>query len=79
MIFVGIFWILINFCFRHDFKLVFNVDIQTTMSKGDRLIYGESSMTHAMVFTGCSTDVSLFLPIFKLSKIISNNFCFPGK
>lgn len=43
---------------------MFNVDIQTTMSKGDRLIYGESSMTHAMVFTGCSTDVSIFLITF---------------
>lgn len=40
----------------HDFKLVFDVDVQKTLSKADRLIYGESSMTHAMVFTGVSVD-----------------------
>lgn len=40
----------------HDFKLVFGVDIQTTLSKADRLLYGESAMTHAMVFTGVSVD-----------------------
>lgn len=44
--------------FRHDFKLVFGVDIQTTMSKADRLLYGESAMTHAMVFTAVTCDVS---------------------
>lgn len=40
----------------HDFELVFGVDIQTTLSKADRLLYGESAMTHAMVFTGASVD-----------------------
>ncbi|KRF94065.1 bleomycin hydrolase isoform X1 [Drosophila mojavensis] len=40
----------------HDFKLVFDIDIQTTFSKADRLIYGESAMTHAMVFTAVSVD-----------------------
>lgn len=45
--------------YRHDFKLVFGVDIQTTMDKADRLMYGESMMTHAMVFTGVSVDVSI--------------------
>ncbi|XP_052870148.1 bleomycin hydrolase isoform X1 [Anopheles cruzii] len=40
----------------HDFKLVFGVDIQTTMDKADRLLYGDSMMTHAMVFTGVSVD-----------------------
>lgn len=29
------------------------------MSKADRVIYGESSMNHAMVFTGVSFDVSI--------------------
>lgn len=43
----------------HDFKLVFDIDIQTTFSKADRLIYGESAMTHAMVFTAVSVDVSI--------------------
>lgn len=40
----------------HDFKLVFDVDIQKTLTKADRLLYGESSMTHAMVFTAVSVD-----------------------
>ncbi|KAF5271996.1 hypothetical protein FQR65_LT04977 [Abscondita terminalis] len=40
----------------HDFSLLFGTDVQTTMSKADRLLYGESAMTHAMVFTGCSTN-----------------------
>jgi bleomycin hydrolase len=39
-----------------DFDLVFGVDIQTTISKADRLIYGETAMNHAMVFTGASVD-----------------------
>ncbi|XP_077299691.1 bleomycin hydrolase-like [Arctopsyche grandis] len=38
----------------HDFSLVFGTDIQTTLTKADRVIYGESSMTHAMVFTAVS-------------------------
>ncbi|KAG5900093.1 hypothetical protein JTB14_016062 [Gonioctena quinquepunctata] len=40
----------------HEFPLVFGIDIQTTLSKADRLLYGESSMTHAMVFTAVSTN-----------------------
>ncbi|KAI8127898.1 Bleomycin hydrolase [Lucilia cuprina] len=40
----------------HDFKLVFDIDIQKTLTKADRLIYGESAMTHAMVFTAVSLD-----------------------
>ncbi|XP_020715250.1 bleomycin hydrolase isoform X1 [Ceratitis capitata] len=40
----------------HDFKLVFDVDIQTPLSKADRLIFGESAMTHAMLFTAVSVD-----------------------
>lgn len=42
----------------HDFKLVFDVDIQLTLSKGDRMTFGESAMTHAMSFTAVSCDVS---------------------
>lgn len=37
---------------------MFGVDIQTPLSKADRVIYGESAMTHAMVFTAVSLDVS---------------------
>lgn len=40
----------------YDFSVVFGTDIQVTMSKGDRLLYNESAMTHAMVFTGVDTD-----------------------
>lgn len=40
----------------HDFPLVFGVDIQSTLSKADRLLYGESCMTHAMVFTAVNID-----------------------
>lgn len=42
----------------HDFKLLFGVDIQITLSKADRMIYGESAMTHAMTFTAVSCGVS---------------------
>jgi len=40
----------------HDFNLVFGVDVQKTMTKADRLLYGESAMTHAMVFTAVSIN-----------------------
>ena len=35
---------------RCDYQLVFNVDPKT-LDKGERLEYGESMMTHAMVLT----------------------------
>lgn len=53
-------YLLYDFHCRNDFKLVFGVDIQTPLSKADRLLYGESSLTHAMVFTAVSLDVSNF-------------------
>ena len=34
----------------YDFETLFNIDLK--MSKADRLDYGESKLTHAMVFTG---------------------------
>ncbi|KAI7904643.1 peptidase C1B, bleomycin hydrolase [Cokeromyces recurvatus] len=37
-----------------DYKLAFNVDFNLT--KAQRLLYGESAMTHAMVFTGVHLD-----------------------
>ncbi|XP_008205982.1 bleomycin hydrolase isoform X1 [Nasonia vitripennis] len=40
----------------HDYQLMFGTDIQLGLSKADRLLYGESSMTHAMVFTAVSYD-----------------------
>ncbi|VEN42374.1 unnamed protein product [Callosobruchus maculatus] len=40
----------------HNFPLVFGVDIQNPLTKADRLIYGESAMTHAMVFTAVNIN-----------------------
>lgn len=40
----------------HDYPLVFGVDVQLGMDKSDRLIYGDSAMTHAMVLTGCHIE-----------------------
>ncbi|KPI98983.1 Bleomycin hydrolase [Papilio xuthus] len=39
-----------------DFKLVFNTEVQVGLNKADRLMYGDSCMTHAMVFTAVGTD-----------------------
>lgn len=40
----------------HDFKLLFNNEVQIGLNKADRLLYGDSCMTHAMVFTGLGID-----------------------
>merc|ERR1712029_508226 len=40
----------------HDYQLVFGVEVQTGMDKGSRLVFGDSLMTHAMVFTGCHEE-----------------------
>ncbi|XP_052738811.1 bleomycin hydrolase [Bicyclus anynana] len=40
----------------HDYRLVFNTDVQVGLPKADRLLYGDSCMTHAMVFTAAATD-----------------------
>ncbi|KAI8059654.1 peptidase C1B, bleomycin hydrolase [Gongronella butleri] len=37
-----------------DYELAF--DVKFDMSKADRILYGESAMTHAMVFTGVHLD-----------------------
>ncbi|XP_071945104.1 bleomycin hydrolase-like [Antedon mediterranea] len=42
---------------QHDYALVFDTTVKG-LSKADRLIYGESLMTHAMVFTAVSIDES---------------------
>ncbi|KAL4713633.1 hypothetical protein ACJJTC_002980 [Scirpophaga incertulas] len=39
-----------------DYRLVFNTEVQIGLSKADRLCYGDSCMTHAMVFTALSVD-----------------------
>ncbi|KAK0079888.1 hypothetical protein PV326_008480, partial [Microctonus aethiopoides] len=38
----------------HDIEAMFGIDAQLGLEKPDRLIYGESCMTHAMVFTAFS-------------------------
>lgn len=40
----------------YDFKLMFGTDIQSTLSKADRLLYGDSMMVHAMALTAVSVD-----------------------
>lgn len=63
----------------HDFELVFGVDIQTTLSKADRMLYGESAMSHAMTFTAVSVDVSSCYIHFHFDSVftlISSSFCF---
>lgn len=45
---------------RHDYRLVFNTEVQVGLNKADRLLYGDSCMTHAMVFTAVGTDVSIY-------------------
>ena len=35
----------------HDYPLVFGVEVQTGMNKANRLVYGDSLMTHAMTLT----------------------------
>lgn len=47
----------------HDYKLVFGVDISITMTKAERMICGESMMTHAMALIGVSFDGSDALPM----------------
>jgi aminopeptidase C len=43
---------------RHDYNLVFGVDVTLGLTKAERLLYGESMMTHAMAFTAVSLNVS---------------------
>ncbi|XP_076041577.1 bleomycin hydrolase [Oratosquilla oratoria] len=40
----------------HDYKSVFGVEVGIGLSKADRLLFGESLMTHAMVFTAVSIN-----------------------
>jgi len=40
----------------HDYNMVFDTNVNLNLSKADRLIYGDSSMTHAMVLTGFRVD-----------------------
>lgn len=44
--------------FSHDYQLVFGTDVSIPMTKAQRMLYGESAMTHAMVLTGVNVEVS---------------------
>uniref|UniRef100_A0A2P2I6B0 Bleomycin hydrolase n=2 Tax=Hirondellea gigas TaxID=1518452 RepID=A0A2P2I6B0_9CRUS len=39
----------------HDYKMLLGVDVYLGLCKADRLVYGDSLMTHAMTFTACQT------------------------
>ena len=51
--------LLFFFClfYSHNYELVFGVSMMA-LNKAQRLMYGDSLMTHAMVFTGLSWEVS---------------------
>jgi aminopeptidase C len=53
--------ITLKYVFRHDYKLVFGVDVTLGLNKAERLLYGESMMSHAMTFTAVTLDVSNLL------------------
>ncbi|XP_054714125.1 bleomycin hydrolase-like [Uloborus diversus] len=40
----------------YNFKMLFNVDVNKSFTKAERLLYGESAMDHAMTFTAVSID-----------------------
>lgn len=40
----------------YDFELMFGTDIHVNLKKADRLLYGDSMMIHAMVFTAVSIN-----------------------
>ncbi|XP_066968341.1 bleomycin hydrolase [Macrobrachium rosenbergii] len=42
----------------HDYKSAFGIEVNLGLSKADRLIYGESLMTHAMTFTAVTVNES---------------------
>ena len=44
---------LVPFFCRHDYKSLLGVDLNIGLTKANRLIYGDSLMTHAMNFTAC--------------------------
>ena len=53
----------------HDFKALFNTEVYIGLSKADRLLYGDSMMTHAMVFTAFTLNVSFYLIVTSIKMI----------
>ena len=41
----------------YDYELVFGTDVNLKLDKAQRLIYGDSEMTHAMVITAIHEEV----------------------
>ncbi len=41
----------------YDYKLVFGTDVNLGLNKAQRLLYGDSEMTHAMVITAIHAEV----------------------
>ena len=39
-----------------NYRQLFGVDVNLALSKADRLVYGDSLMTHAMILTACHFD-----------------------
>lgn len=60
--------------FSHDYQLVFGTDVSIPMSKAQRMLYGESAMTHAMVLTGVNVEVSKYFNILR-NQLNNNEFC----
>lgn len=45
---------------RQNIQSVFGVDISLSMTKGERILYRDSSPTHAMVLTGANINDVLY-------------------
>jgi len=46
----------------HDYQMAFDTSVHLNLSKADRLIYGDSLMTHAMVLTGFRLENYVAVP-----------------
>lgn len=55
----------------HDYQLVFGTDVSIPMTKAQRMLYGESAMTHAMVLTAVNIEVSKFDEFYKKNNLWS--------
>jgi bleomycin hydrolase len=50
-------FLFVKFLFQSiNYKLLFDFDVEVGLTKAERITYGDSSLTHAMVFTGLNVD-----------------------
>lgn len=49
--------------FRHDYQSVFGVDVYLGLTKAERLLYGDSLMSHAMLITAVTLDKDTKKPL----------------